>query len=380
MEYKRLGDYIREVNVRNSDLEITNPMGINIDKYFMPSVANVIGTDLSTYKLVSKNQFACNLMHVGRDERIPMALHTEDTPIIVSPAYFVFEIIHNEILLPSYLMIWFRRPEFDRNAWFYTDADVRGGLSKEAFLDMRLPIPSIEEQRKIVAEYQAVEQRIENNNRLIKALEDTAQAIYHHTFVENIDPENLPEGWKWGNVAEFCKKMTSGGTPDRSENLYWNKNDYRWLKTGEVHNNVVLDTEEYISQAGLDNSSAKLIPKGSITVAMYCANGVTGGQVAYLNCETTTNQACCNIVCKSKLDASYLFFYFMNRQEEIKRLANGAAQANLSQKIIAEQKILLFNDDSIISRFEVILNNIIVLYQEIDILDRIQNILISKLS
>ena len=380
MEYKRLGDYIREVNVRNSDLEITNPMGINIDKYFMPSVANVIGTDLSTYKLVSKNQFACNLMHVGRDERIPMALHTEDTPIIVSPAYFVFEIIHNEILLPSYLMIWFRRPEFDRNAWFYTDADVRGGLSKEAFLDMRLPIPSIEEQRKIVAEYQAVEQRIENNNRLIKALEDTAQAIYHHTFVENIDPENLPEGWKWGNVAEFCKKMTSGGTPDRSENLYWNKNDYRWLKTGEVHNNVVLDTEEYISQAGLDNSSAKLIPKGSITVAMYCANGVTGGQVAYLNCETTTNQACCNIVCKSKLDASYLFFYFMNRQEEIKRLANGAAQANLSQKIIAEQKILLFNDDSIKSRFEVILNNIIVLYQEIDILDRIQNILISKLS
>ena len=209
MAYRRLGDYIKEVNVRNNDLEITNPMGINIDKYFMPSVANVIGTDLSTYKLVNKNQFACNLMHVGRDERIPMALHIDDAPIIVSPAYFVFEIIQNDILLPEYLMIWFRRPEFDRNAWFYTDADVRGGLSKEAFLDMSLPIPSIEEQRKIVAEYQAVEQRIENNNRLIKALEDTAQAIYHHTFVENIDPENLPEGWSISYLYDIGK-FTNG--------------------------------------------------------------------------------------------------------------------------------------------------------------------------
>lgn len=206
MAYKRLGDYIREVNFRNNDLEITNPMGINIDKYFMPSVANVIGTDLSTYKLVGKNQFACNLMHVGRDERIPMALHTDDAPIIVSPAYFVFEVIQNDILLPEYLMIWFRRPEFDRNAWFYTDADVRGGLSKEAFLDMRLPIPSIQEQRNIVAEYQAVEQRIRNNNRLIKTLEDTAQAIYHHTFVENIDPENLPEGWKLGVLSDVAEE------------------------------------------------------------------------------------------------------------------------------------------------------------------------------
>ncbi len=92
MEYKRLGDYIRPVDVRNRELKVTNPMGINIDKHFMPSVANVIGTDLSAYKLVCKNQFACNLMHVGRDEKIPIAIHMCDNPIIVSPAYFVFEI------------------------------------------------------------------------------------------------------------------------------------------------------------------------------------------------------------------------------------------------------------------------------------------------
>ena len=150
-EYKRLGDYIREVNVRNRELKVTKPMGINIDKHFMPSVANVIGTDLSAYKLVSKNQFACNLMHVGRDEKIPMAMHLDDTPIIVSPAYFVFEIVEPDVLLPKYLMMWFRRPEFDRNAWFYTDADVRGGMDKNVLFDMLLPIPSITREREIIS-------------------------------------------------------------------------------------------------------------------------------------------------------------------------------------------------------------------------------------
>ena len=203
-EYKRLGDYIREVNVRNRDLKVTKPMGINIDKHFMPSVANVIGTDLSTYKLVSRMQFACNLMHVGRDEKIPMAMLTEDKPIIVSPAYFVFEVIESNVLLPEYLMMWFRRKEFDRNAWFYTDADVRGGMSKESLLDMRLPIPSITRQREIVLEYETLTNRIHLNNQMIQHLEATAQALYRKTFVDNIDKENLPKGWRMGTLGEIC--------------------------------------------------------------------------------------------------------------------------------------------------------------------------------
>ena len=204
MEYKRLGDYIREVNVRNLDLKVTKPMGINIDKRFMPSVANVIGTDLSTYKLVSRTQFACNLMHVGRDEKIPMAMLTENKPIIVSPAYFVFEVIEPNVLLPEYLMMWFRRKEFDRNAWFYTDADVRGGMSKDALLDMRLPIPSITRQREIVSEYETLTNRIRLNNQMIQHLEATAQTLYRKTFVDNIDKGNLPEGWRMGTLGEVA--------------------------------------------------------------------------------------------------------------------------------------------------------------------------------
>lgn len=212
-DYKRLGDYIREVDVRNRDLEVTKLMGINIGKYFMPSVANVIGTDLSNYKIVGKGQFACNLMHVGRDEKIPIALLDTNERIIVSPAYWVFEVSNTTQLLPDYLMLWFRRNEFDRNAWFYTDSDVRGGMSKEALMDMTLPIPPIEQQQKIVAEYEAITRRIRLNEQIIVKLEETAQALYRKMFVDGIDKENLPEGWRMGTLGEIATIKAGGDKP-----------------------------------------------------------------------------------------------------------------------------------------------------------------------
>jgi type I restriction enzyme S subunit len=133
-----------------------------------------------------------------------MAIHIDDAPIIVSPAYFVFEVAEPNVLLPEYLMMWFRRPEFDRNAWFYTDADVRGGMSKEALLDMQLSIPSITRQREIVEEYETLSRRIRLNEQMIQNLEDTAQALYHKMFVEGIDKENLPEGWRMGTLGEVA--------------------------------------------------------------------------------------------------------------------------------------------------------------------------------
>lgn len=378
--YKQLGKYIELVQERNKGAANTNLMGVSIAKKFIPSIANIIGTDLSSYRIVHPGNFAFCPVTSRNGDKITIARYRGKEDCIISQAYLTFRVKDENELDPEYLMMWVARPEFDRYARFHSHGSVREIFSWEEMCNVYMPIPDIGVQRKIVAEYKSIEKSIENNNHLIKVLENTAKAIYHHTFVEGIDPENLPKGWKWGTILEFCDKMTSGGTPNRSENSYWNKREFRWLKTGEVHNNVVLDTEEYISKEGLENSSAKIIPKGSITVAMYCANGVTGGQVAYLNCDTTTNQACCNMICKNNLDSSYLFFYFINRQEEIKRLANGAAQDNLSQTIIAEQKILLFNDDITKQKYEVVLNNLISLYQENDILERIQDLLLSKLS
>ena len=200
--YRRIGDYIKEVKVRNSELKTEELLGINIDKFFMPSVANVIGTDLSVYKLVKKNQFACNRMHVGRDYRLPVSMSKSETEFMVSPAYDVFEILDTEKLDPEFLMMWFTRREFDRNAWFYTDADVRGGLPWKSFLDMTVPVPSITKQREIVKEYNVVQNRITLNQQMIQKLEETAQAVYKRWFVEEIDLENLPEGWKAGTLSD----------------------------------------------------------------------------------------------------------------------------------------------------------------------------------
>ena len=192
--YQRLGDYIREVNVRNSELKVTKLVGLTIDKAFIPSVANVIGTDLSNYKVIRKEQFACSLMQVSRDGKMPVAMFEEDEAIM-SPAYPMFEVVDKTELLPQYLMMWFSRKEFDREASFYAVGGVRGSLTWEDFCNLRLPIPSIARQREIVEEYETLSRHIRLNEQMIARLEETAQALYRKMFVDGIDKENLPEGW-----------------------------------------------------------------------------------------------------------------------------------------------------------------------------------------
>lgn len=183
--YDILGNHIRLIDVRNSRLVTTEVLGINIDKFFMPSVANVIGTDLSRYKLVTKGKFACNPMHVGRDERLPIALYENDTPAIVSPAYFVFEIVDNTILDENFLMIWFRRPEFDRICWLHTDGSVRGGITWEDICRLELPLPDIEKQKNIVRAYRAINDRIVLKKRINDNLTNNEQAILIETVNKN---------------------------------------------------------------------------------------------------------------------------------------------------------------------------------------------------
>lgn len=180
--YEPLGKHIRLVDYRNSEEVTSTVLGISIDKEFMPSVANVIGTDLSRYKLISKGLFACNPMHVGRDERLPIALYEKDNPAIVSPAYFMFEIIDHDILNEEYLMMWFRRPEFDRICWLHTDGSVRGGITWDDICRLELPIPPIEKQLEIVNSYKAITERIALKKKINDNLEATAQAYFDNLF------------------------------------------------------------------------------------------------------------------------------------------------------------------------------------------------------
>ena len=205
---KRLGDYIRPVDVRNRDLKVTRLVGLTIDKAFIPSVANTIGTDLSNYKVISENQFACSLMQVSRDGKMPIAMFKGE-PCIMSPAYPMFEVSKTDELLPEYLMMWFSRSEFDREASFYAVGGVRGSLEWNDFCDMQIPVPAIEKQRETVAEYNTLAIRIETNKKLIATLEQAAQTFYRHTFVDNIDPNNLPEGWRMGTIGDLCEISSS---------------------------------------------------------------------------------------------------------------------------------------------------------------------------
>jgi len=201
--YKRLGDYIREVNVRNRELKVTNLLGVSISKEFMPSIANTIGTDMSTYKIVEREQFAYGPVTSRNGDKVSIALLDGYDDAIISQAYTVFEVIDHEQLLPEYLMMWFRRPEFDRYARFHSHGSAREIFDWDELCDVMLPIPSITRQREIVSEYETLTNRIRLNEQMIQNLEATAQALYRKTFVDNIDKENLPEGWYITNLDEL---------------------------------------------------------------------------------------------------------------------------------------------------------------------------------
>ena len=217
MEYMRLGDYIREVNVRNKDLKVTNLQGVSISKHFIPSIANTIGTDMSTYKVVNPGQFAYGPVTSRNGDKVSIALYKGDDDAIISQAYTVFEVIDSEQISSEYLMMWFQRPEFDRYARFHSHGSAREIFDWDELCGVYLPLPDIERQREIVEEYETLSRRIRLNEQMIEKLEATAQALYRKMFVDGIDKENLPEGWKMGTIEDLSEFVIAGVIPNYSE-------------------------------------------------------------------------------------------------------------------------------------------------------------------
>ena len=200
--YKRLGDYIQLVDNKNIDLAVTNLLGINITKNFMPSVANVSGTDLSKYKVIKNGQFAYSAMQVGRDETIRLALYINDKPAIISPAYLVIESIDENELIPEYMMMWFQRPESDRFGWFISDSSVRASLEWERFCDIEIPIPNIDEQKKYVAIYKG----LSNNQKVYENSLEDLQLICD-TYLEDLIKSEEPK--RLGDFVELIEQRNS---------------------------------------------------------------------------------------------------------------------------------------------------------------------------
>ena len=180
--YKTIEELVTRVDERNSDGTVSELIGVSIDKCFIKSVANTNGTDLSKYKIIRKNDFAVSLMQVSRDGKIPVARLEEYEEAIMSPAYPIFRVKDKNIILPDYLEMWFKRPEFDREAAFIAVGGVRGSMPWEEFAKMKLPVPSIEKQQKIVNAYKIVTDRIALKQRINDNLESMLTAVYFEQF------------------------------------------------------------------------------------------------------------------------------------------------------------------------------------------------------
>ena len=192
LNYK-LGELIRNIYVKNKDLHCNNLKGLSMTKEFRASTSNIVGTDLSKYKIVAYKQFACDFMSAIRVHKMPIAFNSEMEEILVSPAYAVFEVIDENIILPEYLMMWFRRSEFDRYADFRSDAAIRGGYGWNELCETEIKLPSLEEQRKKVQAYKTITDRIELKKKINDNLEATLTAILKKMFIED-------------NTISFCNK------------------------------------------------------------------------------------------------------------------------------------------------------------------------------
>ena len=387
-EYRKLGEYIQSVDVRNSDLEVSHLLGLSIEKCFIESIANTIGTDFRPYKIVKKGQFAYGPVTSRNGDKITIAL-LEEPECIISSSYSVFEIIDTSKLLPEYLMLWFSRPEFDRYARYKSHGSVREIFDWDEMCRVELPIPAIEVQQKIVDAYNAITKRIQIKQKINENLEKTAisilnekigQTVFSNSTEKEIEEKNdsLPQGWKLITISEYCSRMESGSTPSRTENEYWTNGNIPWLKSGEVHNNITFETEEYITEKGLKESSTKLLPVDTVLMAMY---GVTAGEVGYLNIPATTNQAICGMICKNKIEAAYLYFALIQNQKMISQMSNGGAQNNLSKAFIERMFIVVPNEEVLLKlKIDVVLNHFILTSKEIKCLNKSKQLIVSKIS
>ena len=215
--YRFLGEYIRQVDIRNKEGKKENLLGVSVQKQFIQSIANTVGTDFTKYKIVKKGQFTYIPDTSRRGDKIAIALLEDYEEGLVSNVYTVFEVIDTEKLLPEYLMLWFSRPEFDRYARFKSHGSVREVMDWEEMCKVELPVPDIEKQRKIVKAYKTITDRTALKQKINDNLVATLQIIYKKMFLESQNTYITKP------LADLCSKIGSGATPKGGKAAYFDK-------------------------------------------------------------------------------------------------------------------------------------------------------------
>ncbi len=229
----------------------------------------------------------------------------------------------------------------------------QANISPQQIKNLEFEIPHIKVQRKFSSILSSLDDKIELNRRMNQTLEQIAATLFKKYFVEEIDPDNLPEGWKKGTIKEIYK-TTSGGTPSRSKPEYYEGGTIAWVKSKELNGDFIIETEEKITEAALKNSSAKLLPRHTVLVAMY---GATVGEIATLGIEATCNQAICAILPNSMFPYSFVFQFLKLNKEELINRASGSAQQNISQVIIQNFELAI-PPTELVNRYDEVANNL----------------------
>ena len=262
-------------------------------------------------------------------------------------------------------------------------------INKSTFSKEIINVPPLDEQRKISSILSNMDAKIENLLRINKNLEELAKTIYRYHFidfkpyllggcVEESSLGLIPKDWSVQSIEEFVDDMKNGGTPKRGEADYWDNGTVPWLKTGEINNNIIIKSEEHITELGLKNSSAKLLPINSIIMALYGKG--TAARIGLLKIEATTNQACCAMICNDFNKTLFLYLFLLFNQKEIENLASGSVQQNLSKDLIANLELVVPPIEIIENLpFKEIYDKIANNYFEIEYLTNLRDTLLPKL-
>jgi type I restriction enzyme S subunit len=339
--YKRLGDYIQEVNIRNRDLSTIPLLGVSIKKVLMPSIANIIGTDMSTYKLIKKNQFAYGPVTSRNGDKISIALLEENDNAMVSQAYTVFEVIDENELLPEYLMMWFRRPEFDRYARFMSHGSAREIFSWTEMCETLLPIPTIEKQQEIVREYNIIQNRIALNNQLISKLEETAQAIYKQWFVDFEFPAENGKSYKSnGGKMVWCAELEKE-VPEGWEYINLNsKIIYRYGKNLPTDKLLEFGYEVYGGNGVIGYFNQYIYDNPQVMIS--CRGAASGKIIISKGKSFITNNS---IIFEYQDDFIFPFLKEFSIYSSFENFVTGSAQPQITIESLNDLKILWPNSD-----------------------------------
>lgn len=322
--YKQLGQFIRQVDVRNSEGKEENLLGVSIQKKFIPSIANIVGTDLSNYKIVRTGQFAYGPVTSRNGEKISIA-YLDEEDCIISSSYTVFEVENKEELAPEYLMLWFSRPEFDRYARYKSHGSVREIFDWNELCMVELPVPTIEKQLEIVNSYKAITERIALKQKINDNLEAQVSAIYHSMFDEQNE-------WSKGSVSDFGE-IVGGATPSKDIDEYFCSDGIVWLTPKDLTstgNKFIYKGETDITEAAYHSCSTKLLPKGSVLLSSRAPVGC----VAIAMTDLCTNQGFKSIIPKSEFGTAFVYYFLKENRQLLESHSSGTTFMEISGNVL----------------------------------------------